>query len=127
MAVGTEPDPYPKWRPQPADRAEDAAYTFGYHLIIHCRDEAIAKVPADVGPETRAAAERSVDVALHNLMDMLEGFWRLPSGESHELEYALQVRVRDAAGNVVEQLEISPAKLDLPIGYWKWARDREFR
>ena len=43
------------------------------------------------------------------------------------VEYVLQVRVLDASGKPLESVAISPAKLDLPIGYWKWARDREFR
>jgi hypothetical protein len=65
-------------------------------------------------------------VALHNVMDLLEGFWPLESGASHSVEYVLQVRVRDASGKAVESIDLSPCKLDLPIGYWKWAREREF-
>jgi hypothetical protein len=61
------------------------------------------------------------------MMDLLEGFWLLKSGDSHSVEYALQVRVRDTSDVVVESIDLSPAKLDLPIGYWKWARDGQFR
>jgi hypothetical protein len=39
---------------------------------------------------------------------------------------ALGGEVRDAKNEVVETEEISPRKLDLPIGYWKWAQMREF-
>jgi hypothetical protein len=39
---------------------------------------------------------------------------------------ALGVQVRDAKNEVVETQGISPRKLDLPIGYWKWAQVREF-
>jgi hypothetical protein len=127
MPIKTLPANYPAWRTDAADRAEDAAYTFGYHLVRHCRDEAIASVPSDCSPEVRAAAEHAVDLALHNVMDLLEGFWPLQSGESHSVEYVLKVRVRDTAGNAVENVELSPAKLDLPIGYWKWAREGDFR
>lgn len=127
MTVTIAPAPYPDWREEPNARAEDAAYTFGDHLIVHCRDEALAKVSADASWETRAAVEGAVDVALHNLMDMLEGFWFLGSGGSHSVEYVLQVRVRDSSGTAVETVDISPSKLDLPIGYWKWVREREFK
>jgi hypothetical protein len=127
MPVTMPPREYPVWRTDTFDRAEDAAYTFGYHLILHCRDEAMAEVPAHASPETRAAVEAAVDLALHNVMDMLEGFWPLSSGPSHSVEYVLQVRVRDAARKAVECLDISPCKQDLPIGYWKWARDGEFK
>jgi hypothetical protein len=100
---------------------------------LHCladkpfRDEAMEEIPADASPETRAAIEKAVDVALHNVMDMLEGFWPLASGPSHSVQYVLQVRVHDAARKAVESFDISPCKLDLPIGYWKWAQDREFQ
>ena len=127
MSVAIPPRDYTAWRTDTFDRTEDAAYTFGHHLIIHCRDEAIKEIPADASPGTRAAVERAVDVALHNVMDMLEGFWQLPSGPSHAVQYVLQVRVHDAAHKAVESFDISPCKLDLPIGYWKWAQDREFQ
>jgi len=121
------PRTYLEWRTDGADRAEDAALAFGKDLIVHCRDEVLSALAPDVPEATRAAVQEAVDTALHNMMDMLEGFWPLPSGPRHSLEYVLQVRVRDATGTVVESQEISPCKLDLPIGYWKWARDREFR
>jgi hypothetical protein len=121
------PRPFPDWRAEPGDREEDAAYTFGYHLIVHCRDEATATVPTDASPEVKAAVQKAVDTALHNVSDMLEGFWKLEAGAQHTVELALVVRVHDLGGNLVEALEISPCKLDLPIGYWKWAQDRAFR
>jgi hypothetical protein len=128
MNVNAPPRPFPEWRTDPFDREEDAAYAFGYHLIIHCRDEAIATLPPDAPPEMKQAVEKAVDIALHNLNDLLEGFWPLDAGPAgHRIELALGVRVRDAQWNVVETHEISPAKLGLPIGYWKWARDRKFR
>ena len=55
------PAPYNDWRTDPIDRAEDAAYTFGYHLIIHCRDEAMATLPPEASAEARAAVEKAVD------------------------------------------------------------------
>jgi hypothetical protein len=127
MDIKAQPRPYAEWRTDPVAREEDAAYTFGYHLIIHCRDEAMATLPADASPETRAAVEKAVDVALHNVNDMLEGFWNLEAGPDHSVELALVVRVVDSEGNMVESQEISPCKLDLPIGYWRWAQDRAFR
>jgi hypothetical protein len=121
------PRTYVEWRTDEPDRAEDAAYAFGRDLIVHCRDEALSALTPDIPDSTRTLVQEAVDTALHNVMDMLEGFWPLSSGPHHSLEYVLQVRVRDETGNIVESQEISPCKLDLPIGYWKWARDRVFR
>ena len=121
------PRTYLEWRTDNSDRAEDAAYAFGQDLIVHCRDEALSALAPGVPDATRSVVQEAVDTALHNVMDMLEGFWPLPSGPRRSLEYVLLVRVRDATGTLVESQEISPCKLDLPIGYWKWSRDREFR
>ncbi len=127
--MGTEvlPRDFPEWRIDCFDRLEDAAYTFGYFLIKHCRDEAMGTLAEDASPEVRAAVEKAVDAALHNVCDLLEGFWPLESGSEQRVSLVLGVQVSDSAGKVVETQEISPCKLDLPIGYWKWARDREFR
>jgi hypothetical protein len=76
--------------------------------------------------EFRAAAAQAVDIALHNVMDLLEGFWLLRSGTNHRVEYALAVRITKDDGTLVESTDLSPCRLDLPIGYWKW-RDGEFR
>jgi hypothetical protein len=127
MTTSTNPRPFPEWRSDSSDRAEDAAYAFGHDLIVHCRDEALATIPPDASLPTRVAVEKAVDAALHNVMDLLEGFWPLPSGSAHQLKYVLQVRIENDAGELVETQEIAPCRLDLPIGYWKWARDREFR
>jgi len=118
---------YPEWRVEPFDRAEDAAYGFGQDLIVLCRDQAMATVAPGASEETKAAVEVAVDRALHNVMDLLEGFWPLRSGPSHRIEYVLQVRVLDESGEFVEAVDLSPCRLDLPIGYWKWAHDRAFR
>ena len=84
-------------------------------------------IPSTATEAARASALEAVDTALHNVCDLLEGFWRLDLDPEHRIDLALQVRVVNSAGQVVETREISPCKLDLPIGYWKWARDREFR
>ena len=84
-------------------------------------------LPADAPPEAQAAVEKTVDTALHNVCDMLEGFWRLDAGPDHTIALALGIQVRDAQNQVLETQEISPCTLDLPIGYWKWANDHEFR
>lgn len=127
METATPPRNYLDWRTGSFDRAEDAAYLFGYYLIMHCRDEALATLPADASPDVRAAVEKAVDIALHNVCDMLEGFWRLEAGPEHAISLTLGIQARDARNEVLETQEISPCKLDLPIGYWKWAREREFR
>jgi hypothetical protein len=127
METAKPPRKYPEWRMGQYDRAEDAAYVFGYYLMLHCKEEVVATLPTDAPPATKAAVEKAVDAALHNLCDMLEGFWRLEAGADHTVSLALAVQVRDAQNEVVETQEISPCKLDLPIGYWKWANDREFQ
>lgn len=121
------PRPFEQWRADPLDRDEDAAYAFGHALIAHCRDEAVKAIPSTASEAERASALDAVDKALHNVCDLLEGFWCLEIDPRHRIELALQVRVLNIAGEVVETREISPSKVDLPIGYWKWARDREFR
>src|SRR5205809_78913 len=90
------PRNYENWRTNEADRAEDAAYLFGYYLIRHCRDEAVATMPSDASPEFKAAMQKAVDVALHNVCDMLEGFWRLDAGPTKRISLALGVQVIDA-------------------------------
>ena len=128
MTNASMPRPYPEWRPDPGDRAEDAAYVFGYYLIQHCRDEALATLPPNASPEARSAAENAVDVALHNVCDLLEGFWPLDAGPGRPIQLALHVNVMDKSErHPIESIPISPAGLDLPIGYWKWAQDRMFR
>src|SRR6266850_3957208 len=37
------PRPYEQWRKVPPERAEDAAYTFAYNLMQHCRSEGSMK------------------------------------------------------------------------------------
>ena len=87
----------------------------------------MASVPKSASPKTVAAVEKAVDRALHNVCDMLEGFWRLEAGAKHSIALALGIEVQDESGETVETLQISPCKQDLPIGYWKWAQDREFQ
>jgi hypothetical protein len=75
----------------------------------------------------RERAEKAIDTALHNVMDLLEGlFGPLNAGPHHRVEYVLGVAVQDQSGAEVERIELSPCKLDLPIGYWKW-KDGEFQ
>lgn len=130
MSDSNTPQPYEQWRTLPADRGEDAAYTFGYYLMQHCRTEALKSVQSTAVPaaaeEFQAQVAAAVDVALHNVMDLLEGFWRTQAGPNHSAEFALPVCVRDASRTAVERVDISPCLLDLPIGYWKW-KDGEFR
>jgi len=126
-ARGARPRPFEQWRTVPLERDEDAAYAFGHALIKHCRDEALKAVSSNASEPVRGAALEAVDAALHNVCDHFEGFWRLNVGPNHRIELALQVRVLNDANQMVETREISPSKLDLPIGYWKWARERTFQ
>ncbi|SPE56388.1 conserved hypothetical protein [Verrucomicrobia bacterium] len=130
MTDSTIPRAYEQWRTTPIDRAEDAAYTFGYHLMQHCRSEALkATAPASLpttAEEFQAEVAAAVDKALHNVMDLLEGFWQAHAGGGHTVEYTLSVCVKDANRAPVERIDISPSLLDLPIGYWKW-KEGKFR
>ena len=130
MNASDTPRPYSEWRTIPADRQEDAASTFGFHLMQHCRQEALkslasATVPASA-EEFRTQVTAAVDTALHNVMDLLEGFWPTQAGPDHRVDYALAVCVRDASGVQVERIDISPCLIDLPIGYWQFTQG-EFR
>jgi hypothetical protein len=40
--------------------------------------------------------------------------------------HVLRVRVLSAGGDTVETIDLSPGNLDLPKGYWKWAKERDF-
>jgi hypothetical protein len=124
------PRPFEEWRTGKFDRAEDAAYTFGYHLMQHCRAEALKNVETAEVPksaeEYREQIAAAVDRALHNVMDLLEGFWVTQAGSSHQVAYTLSVRVSDMRRKPIERIDISPGLLDLSIGYWKW-KDGEFR
>jgi hypothetical protein len=113
-----EPD-YVNWRTSPGDREEDAAALFGHYLIKHCRAEALRTVATDAPAQVHEATQRAVDQALHNAMDLFEGFWKLKAGQHHEAELALHVEIRDN-GNLVESVRIAPCRVDLPIGYWAW-------
>ena len=127
MKNSSIPKSYEQWRTETYNREEDAAHAFGYHLILHCRDEALSEIPLDTDEDTRKIIEDRVDTALHNVVDMLEGFWKLDSGSNYTIERALQVRVKNSDDELMESVEISPCKVDLPIGYWGWAQDRKFR
>lgn len=91
----------------------------------HCRDEAIAALPTSMNEEDRLGAKEAIHIALHNVMDMLEGFWRLESGSAHTVEYRLHVVVKDSSEKVVETVDITKG-IDLPIGFWGWAREGDF-
>ena len=87
MSLANTPKPYEEWRTNPIDRAEDAAYTFGFHLMQHCRREALKKIQSGPVPATseefHAQVSAAVDTALHNVMDLLGGFlayrdWQKP-------------------------------------------------
>jgi hypothetical protein len=123
------PTPYENWRPEPVDRAEDAASNFGFYLMAHCRAEALKKVASHSVPATKAeldaAVAEAVDTALHNVADLLEGLWVTHAGPKHRTEFALAVRVKDESGKIVERIDVSPCVVDLPIGYWGWKEDFE--
>jgi hypothetical protein len=130
MKPSAAPRPFEEWRKKPIDRAEDAAYTFGSHLVQHCRTETLKGVEAAAMPKTmeefHEQVTRAVDRALCGVVNLLEGNWPAQAGSNHRVAYALSVCVSSRDRKPVERIDISPYLLDLPIGYWKW-RDGEFR
>lgn len=130
MSNSETPRPFNEWATDKIDRAEEAADTFGYHLMRHCRAEALKKIETADLPkspeEFREQITSAVDLALHNVMALLEGFWPTQAGPNHRVKYSLSVCVSDMSRVPVERIDISPCMLDLPIGYWKWA-DGNFR
>lgn len=127
MEDNATPKPYFEWRTNSFDRAEDAAYTFGYHLINHCRKAGIETLPKDLNVLQREKAIEAIDISLHNVLDLFEGFFPLESGKDHSIGYALQVLVQDINDKTKEIERIEITGQDMPIGYWKWAKDNEFR
>jgi hypothetical protein len=130
MTELSTPLPYDQWRNGPANRAQDAAYVFGRDLMRYCRAEALKSAEVSNLPKSnedlREQIASAVDVALHNVVDLLEGFFPMDAGPNHKVSYALFVCVNDSNGAEKERVAISPSLLDLPIGYWKW-RDGEFQ
>jgi hypothetical protein len=130
MTDTTQPKSYEDWGTDRSERKYDAAYTFGYHVMQHCRSEALKEVataglPATV-EELQDQVAKAVDTALHNVMDLLEGFWPTKAGPNYGVHYALAVCVTDESREEVERIFISPCLMDLPIGYWAW-KDGQFR
>ena len=119
MSNTIKPRLHSAWRKSAADREEDAANLFGYYLMKHCREEGLAKLASSSSTVPRSVAVEALDTALHNVMDLLEGFWPLDAGEGKQLELALHVQVTKD-GQIAEDVQISPSQIDLPIGYWAW-------
>ena len=129
MNAKDTPRPFKEWRADKFARAEDAAHTLGFHLMQHCRAEALKTVETAGVPksseEFREQVATAVDTALHNVMDLVEGYWATQAGPDHRVSYSLLVCVSDMSRQPVETVDISSG-IDLPIGYWKW-KDGEFR
>jgi hypothetical protein len=127
MEDKSQPRLYHEWRNEAFDREEDAAYTFGKHFIKYCRDEVVNKLSKDATENELKKITEAINTSLHNVMDLFEGYWKLKSGDDYSIEYVLQVVVKNKDGKELEKVILSPSKLDLPIGFWKWAVDGEFR
>ena len=69
-----------------------------------------------------SVAVEAVDLALHNMMDLLEGYWRLGAGAGKQLQLALHILVTKEE-QTVEDVQVSPSQMDLPIGFWGWVDD----
>jgi hypothetical protein len=124
MSNTIKPRLHNAWRTGAADREEDAANLFGYYLIKHCREKALAKLASSSSMVPHSLAVEALDTALHNVMDLLEGFWPLDAGDGKQLELALHIQVTKD-GKVAEDVQVSPSQIDLPIGYWAWVDNYE--
>jgi hypothetical protein len=76
--------------------------------------------PTGAPPQSSLLASEFVRIAGH------ERSTRMATLESSLLASEI-VRILGVSSLQVETHRISPGKQDLPIGYWKWARDGEFR
>jgi hypothetical protein len=123
MESNLQPREYEEWREDIWSRKEDAANTFGLHLMKYCREQAIENLSKEINKETRENAIESIDIALHNVMDLIEGFWKLESGQDHFVEYQLNVKIKDKNHSEIEKISIAPG-LDLPIGFWNWVNGK---
>jgi len=121
MPDSQKPPFHEQWRKDPSAREEDAATLFGYYLVKHCREEAMAKITLSPGTAEHAVAVKAVETAIFNVVDLLEGFWPLKAGSGKRLQLALHVQVTKGE-KIVEDVKVSPG-IDLPIGYWGWVDD----
>jgi hypothetical protein len=100
MSDKSTPRPYEQWSTNAADHKEDAAYTFGYYLMKHCRAEALKCASSQrrcvmTRKQLHKQVESAVDTALHNVLDLIEGYWPAEAGQKHTAEFALLVRVSE--------------------------------
>ena len=93
-------------------------------LIQHCRQTALQTAGFGASAEARGAGEDAVDLALHGVMHLLEGYWKLPAGDGFSLQLELRVNVFRGLEKV-ESVALSPGRLDLPVGYWTWVEEVE--
>lgn len=123
MSISKQPRFYLQWR-DGVSREEDAAALFGHYLIQHCRQTALQTAGFGASAEARGAGEDAVDLALHGVMHLLEGYWKLPAGDGFSLQLELRVNVFRGLEKV-ESVALSPGRLDLPVGYWTWVEEVE--
>ena len=67
MECNAKPRQFNEWRNNQFDRAEDAAYTFGNHLIKYCRDQVMEELPAETSEKERA----KIKAAIHHFRPLL--------------------------------------------------------
>jgi hypothetical protein len=105
-----QPREYHEWRTDASGRWRDAFHTFGHLLMTHARNGALAEVSETASVETRETASRVAELALYNLMMILEGVVGVPIGNDRSLEFALIARIRKSGEpySVVEEFELAP-------------------
>ena len=121
MPDAREPRFHDKWRSERVDREEDAASLFGYYLIKHCREDAIAKIAYPPSSPEHASGVAAVENALFGVMELLGGYRPLDAGGGKRLELSLHVQI-EKGGEVVEDIPVPP-EVDFYIGYWSWVED----
>ena len=113
-----EPRFHDDWRSARVNREEDAASLFGYYLIKHCREDAIAKIPYPPGSAEHASGVAAVETALFGVMELLGGYRILDAGGGKRMNLALHVRIEKGEA-LVEDIRVPP-DVDFYIGYWTW-------
>jgi hypothetical protein len=62
-----KPWQFSEWCTDKFDREEDAAYTFGNHLIKYCRDEVMNSIPQGTSEIEKGKIKDSIHNSLHNV------------------------------------------------------------
>lgn len=113
--------PYAAWPENRNDHIVLASHTFGRDLIQYARNYAVAKLPADLAGDARAAAEKAVFDALYGVMMILEGIVGGPLDDEHQVRYTLLAHVENRYVKApLTTIELAPNGEGLCMGIHGW-------